>query len=314
MIQKIVSRKVELPPIFLIENEEDFKALPRGLPYIIGNKSELSFITVYLEFQVLLKSALKTNLPLKWLDCLKRIGYNHTSMRQYQLKSGGEYTDGGSGNYNLSIDDFVEDQYFVDFDKLSDLKILPVWLDDLKQAIQTNIIDEVIFDPAAFNKQLGLNVGASTVKHNMKNLLILDISSSMPKSVVITITQLAKLMSKKFYADVMLTGRETYLIDYDDVPNYDIVGSVAKFGGGNEGTMYKEIVKEHKEYNTVISFGDDDSPAGFSGCTIKECNFKCETLYTLHTEKSSDNVTGYAKALEPKTTIKVKNWISSVNK
>ena len=83
--------------------------------------------------------------------------------------------------------------YFVDFDKLSDLKILPVWLDDLKQAIQTNIIDEVIFDPTAFNKQLGLNVGSSTVKHNMKNLLILDISSSMPKSVVITITQLAKL-------------------------------------------------------------------------------------------------------------------------
>lgn len=314
MIQKITSRKVELPPIFLVENEEDFKVLPKGIPYILAPKSELAFITVYLEFQVLLKSALKTNLPLKWLDCLKRIGYNHTSMRQYQLKSGGEYTDGGSGNYNLSIDDFVEDQYFVDFDKLSDLKILPVWLDDLKQAIQTNIIDEVIFDPSAFNKQLGLNVGSSTVKHNMKNLLILDISSSMPKSVVITITQLAKLMSKKFYADVMLTGRETYLIDYEDVPNYDIVGSVAKFGGGNEGNMYKEIVKAHKEYNTVISFGDDDSPAGYSGAKIEICNFKCETLYTLHTDKRSDNVTGYAKALEPKTTIKVKDWISSVNK
>jgi len=43
MIQQITSKKVELPVIFLVENEEDFKQLPKGLPYIIGNQSELPF-------------------------------------------------------------------------------------------------------------------------------------------------------------------------------------------------------------------------------------------------------------------------------
>ena len=309
MIQRITSKKIDLPTIFLIENEEDFKQLPRGLPYIIGNKSELAFITIFLEFQVLYKSCLNTMIPVKWLDCLRKVGYN-SNLRQYTLKSGGTYGDGDNGKYDIKTDDFVEDQYLVNFDKLSELKILPIWLEDLKTAIETNIIDEVMFNPTAFNKQLGLNIGYSGVKHNLKNLLILDISSSMPKGVVITITNLAKLMSKKFYADVILTGRKSYLIDYEDVPNYDIVGSIREFGGGNEGTMYAEIVKEPKEYGVVISFGDNDSP----GVDEKECKFKCDTLHSLHTEKSSDNITGYAKCFKPKTTHKVKNWIQTVNK
>lgn len=310
MLQKITSKRVELPPIYLVENQEDFNALPKGLPYIVGNKSELSFITIFLEFQVLLKSCMKTAIPLNWMDCLKRIGYNPSGIKTYTLKSGGTYGDGDNGQYEIKIDNFIEDQYVVDFDKLSDLKILPKWLDDLKSAIQTNIIDEVTFDPMGFNKQLGLNVGCSAVKHNMKNLLILDISSSMPKGVVLTITNLAKLMSKRFFADVILTGRRSYLIDYEDVPNADIVGAVKEYGGGNEGTMYKAIVKEPRHYNTAISFGDDDCPS----VDKEDCNVKVEILYSLHTETRSSNITGFAKCFTPKETHKVKDWITTIEK
>ena len=310
MIQKIVSKKVELPPIFLIENEEDFKQLPKGLPYVIGNQSELEFITLFLEYQVLLRSCNKTGIPVKWLDCLKRIGYG-TNLKQYTLKSGGVYGAGDNGNYAIKIEDFIEDQYLVDFDKLSDLKILPVWLEDLKASIETNIIDEVMFDPTAFNKQLQMNIGGAGVKHNLKNLLILDISLSMPKGVVLTITNLAKLMSKKFYADVILTGRKSYLIDYEDVPNTDIVGAVSSYGGGNEGTMYKEILKQNKEYSTVISFGDDDCPGIYKG--DKDVNFKVHTLYSLHTEGNrTNNITGYAQGFDAKETHIVKDWINTI--
>lgn len=310
MIQKIVSKKVELPPIFLVENEEDFKQLPKGLPYVIGNQSDLEFITLFLEYQVLLRSCNKTGIPVKWLDCLKRIGYG-TNLKQYTLKSGGVYGAGDNGNYAIKIEDFIEDQYLVDFDKLSDLKILPVWLEDLKASIETNIIDEVMFDPTAFNKQLQMNIGGAGVKHNLKNLLILDISSSMPRGVVLTIANLAKLMSKKFYADVILTGRKSYLIDYEDVPNTDIVGAVSSYGGGNEGTMYKEILKQNKEYSTVISFGDDDCPGIYKG--NKDVNFKVHTLYSLHTEGNrTNNITGYAQGFDAKETHIVKDWISTI--
>lgn len=310
MIQQITSKKVELPVIFLVENEEDFKQLPKGLPYIIGNQSELPFITIFLEFQVLYRSCMKTLIPVKWLECLSKIGYGN-NIRKYELKSGGVYGAGDNGQYLIKTEDFVTDQYLVDFDKLSELKVLPVWLEDLKASIETNIIDEVMFDPTGFNKQLGMNIGSAGLKHNLKNLLILDISSSMPKSVVLTITNLAKLMSKKFYADVILTGRRSYLIDYEEVPNTDIVGAVSSYGGGNEGDMYKEIVKQSKEYGTVISFGDNDCPGIEKG--DKNMNFKVHTLYSLHTEGNrTSNITGYARGFDPVETHIVKDWISTI--
>src|SRR6478735_9211 len=135
MITKIKSQKVELPPIFLVENKEDFDALPKGLPYIIGNKADLKFITIFLEFQLLYKSCLKTGIPIKWLDCLARLGYK-SSLRKYELHSGGEYDTCTASENVLTIDEFIEDQYFVDFDKLSELHILPVWLEDLKASIE----------------------------------------------------------------------------------------------------------------------------------------------------------------------------------
>lgn len=315
MIKKITSKRVQLPPIFLVETEDDFKELPKGLPYIVGSEKDLSFITIFLEFQVLYKSCIKTGIPIRWLDCLRRIGYKG-SQREFTLHSGGEYFASSEGDRTISVDEFVETQYLVDFDRLSDLKILPVWLEDLKASVQTNIIDEVMFNPTAFNKQLGLNIGASAVKHNMKNLIILDVSGSIPGAIVKTITSLAKLMSKRFYADIMITSGKTVLIDYDAVQESDIIEIARKSGCGNEGEMYAEIVKQPKEYNTVICFGDNDSPMGYMRGSDKsiKCNFKVNTLYSLHTEgKKTTNLAGYCRVFEPKTTVRVDDWINTIN-
>lgn len=314
MLQRIISKKVELPPIWLVEDKEDFDKLPKGIPYIIGNKSELSFITIFLEFQILLKSCEKTSLPIKWLDCLKRIGYGD-KVRNYTLYSGGEYEASRTGNHKLEINDFVEDQYIVNFDRLSALKILPIWLDNIRSSVEANIINEVIFDPTAFNKQMGMNIGAGAITNHKKNLLILDVSGSIPRAVVMTITNLAKLMSKRFHADVMITSGQTVLIDYDNVPNSDIIAIARNSGTGNEGEMYKKIIEEYREYNTVIAFGDDDSPKAYQTKGDLKSNFKIETIYSLHTNDSSKNVVGYARYLKStKDPILVKDWVTTINK
>jgi hypothetical protein len=316
MLQRIISKKVELPVVYLVENQEDWDNVPKGIPKILADKSELKFITIFLEFQVLIRSCRKTGIPIKWEDCLKRLGYK-SNLREYELVSGGTFTGSGEGAGEVvSLDTFIEDQYLVDFDRLAQLKVLPVWLEDLRASIETNIIDEVVFDPCAFNKQLGMSIGASTLKHNMKNLLILDVSGSMPRGVVKTITNLAKLMSKKFYADIMLTSGRTILIDYNDVPNADIIELARLSGGGNEGKMYRELLKVNKNYNTCISFGDDDNPGWYLGGENEiKCNYTIETLYSLHTEGDrTSNVTGYAAIFKPKTTHTVKDWISTINK
>lgn len=311
MIQKIISKKIDLPTIFLIENEDDFNQLPKGLPYIIGSQKELSFIRVFLEFQVLYRSCKKTGLSINWLSCLNKLGYKN--IRTYELQSGGTFTgSNGIENSPINLDSFIEDQYLVNFDKLTELKVLPTWLDDLKASIETNIIDEVTFDPCAFNKQLGINIGGAQLKHNKKNLLILDVSGSMPDGVVKTITNLAKLMSKKFFADVIITGGQSYFYHYEDVQNINIVDEAAKAGRNNEGEMYRKILKQVKNYGTCISFGDDDNP-GYYTKSEDVCNFTVDTLFSLHTRgNSTNNVTGYAKAFKPKTTNIVKDWISTI--
>ncbi len=306
MIKLIKSQKVKLPPIYLVETKEDFDELPKGLPYIVGTQKDLPFITIFLEFQILLRSCNRTGLPIKWLECLKKLGYGN-NIRKFNLSSGGTYTTSVINETALELDEFIEGQYLVDLDKLSELKIFPAWFEDLKQSIQVNIIDEVTFDPTAFNKQLGINIGAGAIKHNNRNLLILDVSSTMPTSIVIATTGLAKLMSKKFYADIIVTGGQSFFIDYDDMDNSDIVKIAEKAGRRNESVMFKEIVKKEKKYNTVISFGDNDNPGNDF-----ECNIKCETLYSLHTESNSNNITGYARCLKPKTTIKVKDWVKTL--
>lgn len=313
MIKQIKSKKVELPVIFLIENEDDWKEMPRGLPYIIGTQEDLPFITLYLEFQTLLKSCKSTGLPINWENVLRRLGYSN-NLRSYELCSGGDYWESSTGHTKIEINDFVEDQYVVNFDRLSELKILPKWLDDLKSSVEQNIIDEVMFDPTAFNKQLGLNVGNGIVKHNAKNLLILDVSGSIPRAVVKTTVALAKLMSKKFYADVLITSGQSVLIDYDDVQSTDIEAQANKSGSGNEGEMFSKIISEPKDYNTVIAFGDNDNPEYYLNQKSIPCKITVETLYSLHTNKRSENIVGYARCLKPTNKpIIVRDWVETIN-
>lgn len=311
MIKKIVSKRVELPVIFLIENEEDFKELPRGLPYIIGTEAELGFITLFLEFQVLYKSCLSTRLPIKWLSILSKLGFK-SSLKKFELHSGGNFWKSSTGDTVISIDDVVTEQYLVNFDTLSNLKILPKWLDDLKTSVEMNIIDEVTFNPLAFNKQLGLNIGASAMMHNNKNLLVLDVSGSIPRAVVKTTVALAKLMSKKFYADILITSGQSVLIDYDEVQDADIENIARVSGSGNEGEMFSKIIGKTLEYNTVIAFGDNDNPEYYLKQKEIKCNITVETLYSLHTDKKSTETVGYARCFKPKHLNLVHDWVETL--
>jgi hypothetical protein len=312
MLQKIKSTKLELPPIYLVENEDDFKELPVGIPYIIGTKEDLPFITVYLEFQILFRSCCSTGIPIDWTSCLRRLGY-HNELRAFTLNSGGGYwaSDAEGQGRVITVDDFIEEQYIVDFDALTSLKILPHWLEDLKNSVEANVIDEVRFNPTAFNKQLGMHIGNAEVSTQVRNLIILDVSGSIPKAVTKTTTALAKLMSKKFFADVMVTSGRTELFPYEKVPFTDFVKVAESFGGNNEGEMYKAIVEQYKEYNTCICFGDDDAPGDYGGNSIRP-KFKINTLYSLHTNTKTENIAGYAKLFNPTNVIRVRDWVKTL--
>jgi len=78
--------------------------------------------------------------------------------------------------------------------------------------------------------------------------------------------------------------------------------------------MYAKIIKEPRTYNTIVAFGDNDSPSKYGAGTELKSEWIIENIYSLHTDKNSSNVVGYAKYLKPKNSpILIKNWVQTLN-
>jgi hypothetical protein len=138
------------------------------------------------------------------------------------------------------------------------------------------------------------------------------VSSSIPTSVAVTITNLGKLMSKRFFADIIITSSQSVFISYEEVFVTDLVKVSNSFTRGNESVMFREIVKQPREYGTVICFGDNDNPGSLDKDNF---NFKAETLYSLHTDRSTSNVAGYARWFDIKKENLniVKDWVHTID-
>jgi hypothetical protein len=84
---------------------------------------------------------------------------------------------------------------YVDISKLKDLKVFPVWLDKIEDAIATNIHNFAAFNANMYNKKLEGMYGALELTAPNRNLIIIDISGSIPKNVSSTCLSLAKKLS-----------------------------------------------------------------------------------------------------------------------
>lgn len=161
-----------------------------------------------------------------------------------------------------SIDQYIGDLgYYVDIEQLQALKLLPQFLDDIANAIKLNLMNAAWCD--GYNKKLGCNLGHWQGTDQAPNLIILDVSGSIPSGVAGTMVSLIDTLRHQANADLIITGwRSEFFPANSELPDPDKLSYM--IGGCNERTQFYAILRKHvlgKHWGNVIIFGDQDAPS-----------------------------------------------------
>jgi len=337
------SKKFELPQVYFITNREELKEIPIGVPFIFGDAKNEPYLIRILEYEVLYQQAIKSGYPFDFKRILKKAGYLDLKDFYFSNPVYLEYTTEGIDveselselsliNKNVqSFKEFIKDSAcYVDVQKLKNLKVFPIWLDSIEKAVHTNIHNFAVFNNNMYNKKLEGMYGSIDLVSPNKNLLIVDISGSIPKGVSSTLLTLCKNLAETFYADLLITGSKSTLYSYENLYELDITTIYEENGMDNDQMWFKKLVtSDVKNYKTAIVFGDNHSPCYAWGNSFnkgsktisredgkKMCKWNIEKLISFHTSNKSkyDKYTaGYADWFEPKEVEYVHNWVKYLN-
>jgi hypothetical protein len=327
-MELLKSKKFRLPVIYFITDREEIKDLPIGVPFIYGCKNDKKPIIRILEYELLYQMAIESGLPFNFKDILREAGFKGLESYSFFHPTYMKYkTEGEIGDVDIIEDKHLlvetsslfqryirDNAVYVNVQKLKDLKIFPVWLDTIEKAVETNIHNFAVYNENMYNKKLDGMYGALELTSPNKNLIIIDISGSIPKGVSSTCLALAKNLGETFYADLIITGSKSTLYPYEELHTLNVE------------TIYEEnemdlVTSDERQYKTAIVFGDNHSPSHawankYNKNTKnisredgkKICKWKIDKLISFHTE-SIVEIAGYAGWFEPKQTEKIENWV-----
>lgn len=335
MIKLLESTKLTLPKVYFITNREEIKDLPIGVPFIYGDKKREPYLIRILEYEVLYLQALKSGYPFNFKQILKDNGFLDIEDFGYGDSVYMEFTTEGLINEDGTLNEFtkLEDSeesfkryikdsaVYVDVQKLKELNVFPIWLDTIEKAIHTNIHNFAVFNNNMYNKKLEGMYGGLELTSPNKNLIIIDISGSIPRGVSSTCLNLAKNLAETFYADLIITGSISTLYNYEEIYKLDVEKAYEN-GMNNDQAYFKKIVSEdERHYKTAIVFGDNDSPcnswnSGDKQISIadgkKLCKWKVDKLISFHT-KGTDHLAAYGTWFSPIEEERISEWVKYLN-
>ena len=190
----------------------------------------------------------------------------------------------------------------VDVAKLYELKMMPQFLDSIVGAVLMR--DDDNHWEEGYNKKLGLYSGKTSWDVQGRNLLIIDVSASIPRSVSSAMLALADSLREQMKADLIITaGRSEYYPYGSELPSPQELRD--KMPLGNESCMFNEILRNNVygyAWDNVICFGDGDTPAYASEMRLSGAGTKIGKLYAFwrkaswHPEEFDDwMIPGYCK-------------------
>ena len=159
------------------------------------------------------------------------------------------------------LDKFIGDRSAeVSIEELQELHLLPVFLDDIATAIRKNLY--ALNWSEGYNKKRGVPLGNFDAGDEKDNLIILDISGSIPRGVSATMLTLVNTLKEAANAALIVTGSTSYFWDVqDEIPSAQHIRNIV--GYGNESEMFHEILTRDiagRHWGNVIVFGDCDRP------------------------------------------------------
>ena len=333
-MELLQSKKFKIPKLIFISDRKEIKDISEGVPFIYGAEKDKKYFIQLLEWEVLYQRALQTGLPFNWEKLLRDNGYNpiyapegHPLFFDYK-ESDVDYDEIITEEYDLSLikedngdfGEYINDcTAVIDTNKLKELNVFPVWLDQIEKAIETNIHNFAMFNPNMYNKKLEGMYGALEFLSPNRNLIICDISGSMTKAIATFILLHSRTMAETFYCDILVTGNISVIYPYELIHTLDVDKVYTEVGRGNEGEMFKKLLSEEKHYKTAIVFGDNDHPGGFASKRISDvdgkklCKWEIDKVISFHKDSNTE-LAGYARWFSPKETQHISDWVKYLNK
>lgn len=218
------------------------------------------------------------------------------------------FTEDRDGNIlsgrKLSLEDYVGDlSSCVDLDVLQHLRLMPAFIGNILDCIKLNA-GSGLYWREGYNKRLGLAVGRYDASGQLPNLVILDVSGSIPRGISATMISLIDTLRTQLSADLIITSNISRFYPMgSELPDPNKIRR--EFGYDNEATEFFGILEKHikgKHYGHVFSFGDNDTPDYFNRGHTKEPILQgtiVEHVHHYHTGTYLGNnkkgKTGYAK-------------------
>lgn len=202
----------------------------------------------------------------------------------------------------LSISEYLDDTAgYVNIESLQQLELLPSFLGDIVDNIKRNLVAPLHWQEG-WNKKKRCCLGNYHGEHQLPNLIIIDVSASIPRGISATMLTLADTLRSQVQADLIITGGISLYFPYGKgLPSPDEIRRQVPLG--NERKLFLNIVTKrlHKQYGHIISFGDDDYPEDI--CT----DVCCKALHHYHTWRKNGR-TGYAKCFHAEEEVFDNTW------
>lgn len=228
----------------------------------------------------------------------------------------GHYNAQPNSSCKLTLGEYLDGDIQVDIEELQRLNLLPIWLDDVTKAIRRNLINMNWYE--GYNKKLQLLTGNYNSVSEMDNLIILDISRSIPRGIADTMLVLIDTLRHRINADLIVTGAKSYYwSNGEEIPSAQELRNM--IAPANESKMFTDILVNKingRTFGHVIAFGDNDYPYipsqdlpnGKLDINVKEVwNYhtryrnKCgyaEWVYTCNPNVISHNNTNWVKDIK----------------
>ena len=166
----------------------------------------------------------------------------------------------------VGLEEFCADELsHVNVEQLQALGFLPAFMSDVADAIRINLLTSMQWRDG-WNKRLGCALGDFSVGTKAPNLIILDISGSIPSGISATMLELIDSLRSQAEADLIVTGGSSYYWPASaELPTPGWIR--ANVDRANEAVMFYRILRERlagRHFGNVISFGDNDCPVDFA--------------------------------------------------
>lgn len=315
MLKRFKIPGIKIPKLYIADNATDIAlAQQNGLPYIVWHRSEDDLI------KAVLRPVLEKLFPyIKWKDVLGPRKYFETEVEIVEgceAEANNAWNDtedtevadiaedyrwfdgtGEEGHKKLPLEKYIGDiSCNVDIEVLQRLQLLPKFLGDIVDCLRNNLAQTKWTE--GYNKKLGVATGTFSSPKELPNLIILDVSGSIPRGISATMITMIDTLRTQLHADLIITASISKYYKFgEELPDPQTIRD--EFDYGNEANQFYEILKDHvagKEWGHVVSFGDYDAPSSFGTWKTEEPllpGTKVNMVHHYHTWDERGK-TGYA--------------------